>query len=249
LGVACIVTPGFSAAGQVLPSVPPNSQARGTLKGSVTDSVGRSLQAVEVTVVGTGRSIRTDSSGVFELNDIPVGSYRVVARRLGFRPQSRDATVTFALGRTLSFVLASAPQLLDAQKVVGEMNIMPPGTPQRMFDFYRRRRIGTGTYITRDQIDRAGSVRATLGGVSGIRVFTASGGQVRGLKFIRCSGTIRGGESPVAYFLDGLQTNDGVFSFLSDIDIEALEIYKGPASMPAEAAGNACAAVFIWTKR
>jgi hypothetical protein len=214
----------------------------------VTDSTRNPLAAVEVTIIGSGRSARTDASGAFEFQDIPLGSYKILIRRLGFRPQSQDVTVVAGSSPIFSFALAAAPQLLDAQKVTAVLD-MPPGTPQRMFDFYRRRRIGTGTYITRDQIERAGSVRATLGGVSGVRVFTAPGGQVRGLKFIRCSGTIRDGQSPVAYFLDGLQTTDGVFSFLSDNDIEALEIYKGPASMPPEAVGNACAAVFIWTKR
>ncbi len=31
--------------------------------------------------------------------------------------------------------------------------------------------------------------------------------------------------------------------------VAAIEIYKGPATMPAEALGNACAAVYIWTRR
>lgn len=225
------------------------SHARGAIAGSVVDSSGKPLQSAVINVFGTERSTRTDSAGAFEFRDLPAGSYRVDAKRLGYQPQSRAATIADGQVVTIKFALVFAPQLLETRKITSQLDILPPGAPQRMFDFYRRRKTGTGTYISRDQIERAGSVRATLGAVSGIRLYTAPGGQVRGIKFIRCSGTIRDGASAVAYFLDGIQTTDGVFALLSDTDIEALEIYKGPASMPAEAAGSGCAAVFIWTRR
>lgn len=248
LSIAFLVAGGSLAQSQTSNSKT-NSGTTGTLSGLVSDSLRHPLQSVEVTIVGIGRSARTDSAGEFVFRDLPFGSYRVEAKRIGYQPHAHAATVSDVRGSRIVFVLSAAPQVLDPQNILGQLNILPPGAPQRLFDFYRRRKTATGTYITRDQIERTGSVRATLAPVSGIRLFTAPGGQVRGMKFIRCSGSIRGDPSPVAYFLDGLQTNEGVFSFLSDNDIEALEIYKGAASMPPEAVGNACAAVFIWTRR
>ncbi len=235
------------ASGQATSSGSPVVVGAGAIKGSVVDELGAPLGAVEVTILRSGKSIRTDAAGLFEFRDLPIGTYQLEARRLGYQPQARDVTVASGSDVRVAIVLRATAQQLEAKKVTARAGVMPPGAPDRMFDFYRRRATGVGTFITRDDIERAGSVRASLGGIAGVRVGVANGGQVRDLQFIRCSGTI-GGRSPVAYFVDGFQTGGG-FAFLSDADIEAMEIYKGPASMPAEAVGNACAAVFIWTRR
>ena len=64
-----------------------------------------------------------------------------------------------------------------------------------------------------------------------------------------------GGE-PVIY-LDGIRVHrpgSGPMHVLWDVsslDLEALEVYKGPASVPPEFSGSdaACGAIVIWTKR
>lgn len=249
IATICSIVIGLRAEGQTGSASSETKRPGGTLQGSVSDWSNQPLTGAEVTIVAMGLSTRTDSAGAFAFQNVPAGSYRVEARRLGYQPMAHAATIAGASDAKIAFTLPPAAQLLDAKEITGKRDIMPPDAPQRMFDFYRRRKTGMGIYVTRDQIERAGSVRATLGGVSGIRLSTAPGGQLRGIEFVRCSGSLRDRASPVAYFLDGRQTTEGGLSFLSDVDIEALEIYKGPASMPPEAVGNACAAVFIWTRR
>ncbi len=53
----------------------------------------------------------------------------------------------------------------------------------------------------------------------------------------------------LAYFLDGLRTTGDLLTVFRPQNIEAIEIYRGPSELPPEAMGNACAAVFIWTRR
>lgn len=50
-------------------------------------------------------------------------------------------------------------------------------------------------------------------------------------------------------FVDGMRVRG--LSFLNSISpaqIEGIEVYQGAAQLPAEAKGNACAAIFIWLK-
>jgi hypothetical protein len=56
-------------------------------------------------------------------------------------------------------------------------------------------------------------------------------------------------------FVNGLEVGSGnietameVLDDLTTLDVEAMEVYRGPSQLPQEAMGNACAAVFIWTR-
>jgi hypothetical protein len=59
-------------------------------------------------------------------------------------------------------------------------------------------------------------------------------------------------DSPVhpILFIDGFRVRGlGTLSALNPSDIEAIEVYQGAAQLPAEAKGNACAAIFVWVKQ
>lgn len=56
----------------------------------------------------------------------------------------------------------------------------------------------------------------------------------------------------VALFVDGSPVpkgyRDSELGDLKLVEIEGLEVYRSPAELPMEASGNACAAVFVWTR-
>ena len=58
--------------------------------GTITDPQGLVVPGVKVTVTNTATNVSTettsDKSGFYEVLNLPIGSYRIVARHEGFRP-------------------------------------------------------------------------------------------------------------------------------------------------------------------
>jgi hypothetical protein len=69
--------------------------ASGQLTLNIVDQNGLALPAVEVAVAGTvvTRQVKTDDDGQAVFHDLPIGSYRLSARLLGFVSESREVTV------------------------------------------------------------------------------------------------------------------------------------------------------------
>ena len=64
---------------------------RGGIEGRVVDPAGRPLAAADVSV-GRWRAT-TDADGAWRIAPLEPGPYRVVVRRLGYRPSLRDVAV------------------------------------------------------------------------------------------------------------------------------------------------------------
>jgi hypothetical protein len=64
----------------------------GSIAGCTTDTVSQQLPGTTVLAKGGGvqRTARTDSSGCYELKDLPSGSYRVTASLAGFTNVTRN---------------------------------------------------------------------------------------------------------------------------------------------------------------
>jgi hypothetical protein len=102
----------------VLPPLATHATAQGVTTGAVTGTVsneqGTPLDAVQIQVVnrstGFTTSAMTRSNGVFTVHGLEVGgNYAVTARRLGFRPQTRE-NVTIALGQSTRADFRLEPQ-------------------------------------------------------------------------------------------------------------------------------------------
>jgi hypothetical protein len=56
----------------------------------------------------------------------------------------------------------------------------------------------------------------------------------------------------VALYLDGIRVDTAslrqTIAELALSEIEAVEVYRGVSELPAEAMGNACSAIFVWTR-
>lgn len=82
-----------------------------TIVGIVTDTAGKAVDSAEVVVASPDRRTVTGADGRFQLDDIKPGSYALVARKLGFFPQSRRVTVDSA-GGSVKFELVQRPYSL-----------------------------------------------------------------------------------------------------------------------------------------
>jgi len=219
------------------PGLPPP-----TLMGTVRDSGGAPVASVRVSFLGVGAV--TDSAGFFLLAGLRAGAGTLSFRRIGFEP--RDVTMALGDGRadSLSVVLTILPQTLPGVTTEDD-----PAVQLRLSDFYRHRQNGMGSYFDRKQLEalRIDRISDALRRVPGIRV-TSQGGRYQ----VRVGRTSGLRDCPPDFWLDGIRAP---YLNVDDVplrDVEALEVYKGPSSLPPELInrfGNpACGAVVIWTR-
>ncbi len=108
-----------------------------TIRGSVTDPSGTPIAGAEITVLNLGtniqRSVPSNESGDFEVSDLPRGSYRVTAKRAGFKTfvadnvilestQIRRIDIALELGAVTSEVTVQADAAVittDTAKIQG----------------------------------------------------------------------------------------------------------------------------------
>jgi iron complex outermembrane receptor protein len=94
--------------------------AAGRITGTVTDRIaGAPIPNVSVTVTGTQLGARTGTDGRFSIADVPAGSQRVRAARIGYTPSDQVVNVAAGQTATLNFALSTASVTLDQMVVVG----------------------------------------------------------------------------------------------------------------------------------
>lgn len=211
----------------------------------ITDSVGRPVAGAEVQVVGTSLRGNTDEEGRVALLAVPSGAAVLRVRRLGFA--EKTIPISVIPGSTPDTRAMLLPVALDLKKVVVKSRMLKPDRYARTgkFDaFYARRAQGLGTFLTREDVDARAASRSEdlLRMVTGVRIRYR--GMVPSIQFLRCGS--------VAVYIDGFRSHDGYVGYfaLSPLDIEAMEVYHGMASVPPEFSPrpNDCAAVVVWTR-
>lgn len=239
------------------------TQASTRVAGTVLQLPGIPLRGAVVRIEGVARATLSDSQGRFTLT-AQNGEIALHVRALGY--SSFDTTLVLT-GRPLVPVLVMMFRVataLDTTRVRAVATGKPAryGSTTRFDAFYERktRAIG-GSFLTREDIERADVSDAAdlLRRIPGVRVQRTSTGIAR-VQFPRCAGVAdpgRGessdgrGPSPVVQvFVDGTKVSEPfvTLSSLAASDVEAMEVYRGVADLPPEAAGNGCAAIMIWTR-
>jgi hypothetical protein len=222
----------------------------------VTNLSGVRIAGVELTVANSTLHAVTNDSGEFMFGAPPTGRVRLTAHRLGFKPLEKGFKIDPGESRRVDFELEGIPDLLDTVTVVGR------GGNGRMAEFWNRRIVGNGAVITRDEIERRKPYRPSdlLRTVAGVRVNTGDmtdhpviqmGRSVVG-PVTRRSTQMSASECRVNYYLDGSWVASGTFHIddLSPTSIEAIEVYRGPAEVPAKfrQRETACGLIVIWTR-
>lgn len=218
-------------------------RGNGRLSGTVKTRDGAPIARALVTVPGTELAVRTDSSGTFRLRDLPVGTYTLEARALGF-VASRSAVDIPLDGAADERLVLDRLASLDTVKVIAQgVRVYD----QRFVGFERRRASGLGRYRGPEQLAamRPFRVADILRTMAGIRIIYE-----RGRDLVRMR-TMLDYCTPEV-FVDGMRmfTDDGDLDRLLYVeDVRAVEVYSPLIPTPPEflVVGARCGVIVFLT--
>lgn len=225
--------------------------------GHVRNVSGVAIPGAEVWIEGTNRRVFSNDSGVFRLDSVPNGRVKVQVRRVGFRPDSKRVSLAQGDAKQVKFMLEGMLEELDAVVVTAR-----EGASGRLREFWARRMVGIGVFVTREEINRRHPPQTAdlFQGVMGIHVITRSGNGestriVTGRQAVSAiprGNSAASNQCPMQYYVDGIFMSPGSFSVddISPIQIEAVEIFRGPSEVPARfrQRETGCGLVVIWTR-
>lgn len=233
------------------------------LRGRVTTRMEIPLPLAEIAVLGTEpRTVMTDSAGRFLVRELAVGQHVVRVRRIGFKPQYLSATLVAGEAREFNIILEAGPHELPEVKVTARLaKPIEYAWTTKYDEFFHRRRVGLGKFITREEFEKKNPYRTSsiLFEIPGVNV-RFSGHERTEIWFTGCN--------RISVWIDGFQvrvtpqsgpgsrrgagpTPADIGELISRIlpsQIELVEVYSGPARMPAEYLGDSCAAIAFWTR-
>ncbi len=103
--------------------------ATGNVAGKVVDKAsGKPLANVTIEIKGTNIVTFSKSNGSFYLKNVPVGKQEVMARMLGYQPETKSVDIQKDLTQNIKFVLERKALLLQGMKIA-ETRAVPRETP------------------------------------------------------------------------------------------------------------------------
>lgn len=233
----CLVLLGLAGTGhaQVISGTLREAESRAPLRGGVVSLLGRDSVAVS--------EARTDSAGAFSLALPGAGAFRLRASLAGYRA-AVSPVLHLGARDTLEveFTLARDTVVLEPL-VVRARSRRLTGAARRFYD-RARTHAGSGTFITRDEIDRVNPLRATdlLRRIPGVQATPLPGGN---------HVTVRGGCLPTVY-VDGTRVHGyrSIDDLVHPMELEGVEVYRSPHEAPPAYTGMhaGCAVVLLWTR-
>lgn len=224
--------------------------------GTVRNVSGVVIAGADVWIEGTDRRVVSNDSGEFHLDRVPSGRVKVMVRRLGFQPDSKKLSLQTGDTRQVKFVLEGLVEELEAVIVTAR-----EGASGRMQEFWARRMVGIGVFITRAEIERRHPPRTAdlFQQVMGVHVVSGGNGEstrlVTGRQSVSATAlnrSIGSGGCQMQYYVDGIFMTPGTFTVdeITPDMIEAVEVFRGPSETPARfrQRDTACGLVVIWTR-
>ena len=210
------------------------------LTGTVlTAAEGRPLAEALVSIVG-GPQARTNEAGQWTIANAPAGTGMLEVRAVGYYPERRPVNV-FAGAAPVHITLSTLKAVLDTVRVTASRV-----TDQNRSGFMERRRtMGTGKFLTAEDIARRNPIFASdiFRSVSGVYVDTG----------IRVRGAF--GECSPALYIDGRPyppmaelTPDDINVWVEPRRIAAIEVYTDQVPPQFQSALNGCGSIVIWLK-
>ena len=217
------------------------------LIGMIRDSSGRPVMGVELRLKGTdGILARTNDAGGFRISSMPVGTSTIALRRLGFAPASLEVHLR---AHTVDSLVISMGMLATSLPGVAAVDEHDARSKRWLAGFWERKKLGFGSFITREDIDRRNAIEFTdlVRVIPGVRVSTSGGRPT-----IRFARDANSRDCPPQYVVDGMRIENGSPDEFTPEDVEAIEIYSGPATVPVQFKSRpdqrTCGAVVIWTR-
>lgn len=217
----------------------------GGIKGTLRDMQGLPVAGALIAVAGTTLVGESDERGEFTLAKARAGEMSIRIKRIGFRPDTVRVTVLAGKTVPVELIMDRLAVELSPLVIYGRKNVTG-----RMGGFYDRLTRGNGHFFTREQIDRRNPVNLTdlFRMVPGARVLNSNMGS-NAVRF-------RGARCPPLVWLDGTPAYSGELPLdaLDPRTFEGIEIYSGPAGVPAEFMGNrsmssACGTIILWSRQ
>lgn len=200
---------------------------------------GRRVRRNGVPLLGEGR----DGAILY-----PMHRYHLVLRYIlhdAVRPAGLVVAVIIALGSAPESRAQSVPATPTAADSIAAQQAEDDHLARR--GFYRRRSAGVGWFATHDEPMMARSLRLSdvLRIVPGINVIEQGAGAL-------VVSARSPGRCPLAVFVDGTYTTIRNVDELSVEDTAALEVYRGPADVPAgfhaPVYDRTCGALLVWSR-
>ena len=216
----------------------------------IDDATDAAVPDVRVSIVGQRGEGVTDAFGRFFYRPERVGRVALVLRRLGYLPGSLVVDVVSGDTARVTLAMTVAPQTLETVAVRDTITSLSPFLSG--FDRRVRTHAGSASYITRQEIDRMHASRPTdlLRRTTSLIVEDSAGAVI---VLARRMGARSMQKCPMQFVVDGEARYTFNFNELAAEDIHGIEIYPGPATVPAEFAsmlGSArCGAIIVWTRR
>jgi len=217
------------------------SVTTGRLIGEVRDAMtDRPVVAAAISVVGGTAMTETNRRGVFILSGVPVGVHELAVRHLGYAPL--EHTVAVLRGVTTEVEIGMAPQPVEVAPIVA---VATRSRRLEIKGFYERKYwgelTGNGYFFSPEYIERWRPSNVRFLVASNVPGITWSGSNRRmssGFSSLTCRMT---------FFLDGFEWSS--WPNIPWSQLAGVEVYKGPASLPAEFSGSdaRCGAVVVWT--
>lgn len=234
----------------VLSALPVLARAQGApagLVGIVKDSAGQPLPDVQVRLNGaSGPRAITGASGGFAFASLAPGVTLVMVRRLGFAPDSVRLVLRPGRVDSLVLVMNSVAASLPGVTVQDEAS---DRSHRLLAGFWERRSRGFGNFLTRDEIEKrdAHDFVDLTRMIPSVHVVTMNGRQT-----LRFSGSLQPRDCPPQYVVDGMRIENGQPDEFTPQDIEAVEFYSGPATIPPQftnrSFSHTCGVIVIWTR-
>jgi hypothetical protein len=244
------------------------TQEPAVFRGHVSDSLGRAIAGVQITLSEGSRTSRTDSAGAFVFRELEPALYHVTLQRLGFAPITGTARLNRGDTVDLRFRMRAVAIQLDTVRTQVRAEEIRSG-------FDSRRSAGFGVFLTAADFDaRPGSslaevLRARVGGIEILR-FRLNQWAAVGTHTVQfncgfetgraCNGMSNWPDHCyMQIIIDGIRVYEhtadnsmppvDLASYLPS-DLAAVEIYRGAAETPLEfnATGSECGTIVLWTK-
>jgi len=187
----------------------------GAIEGYVKDAETESpIQEAAVTVGAVDRQMTTDARGYFVFSDLPEGTYKVVARRIGYQSTSREVEVQAGTTQKMTFFLGTRAIVLGEIVVIARAEKAHPKAEAVEREIEERRPRDVGEFFR--EIPGASVVKK--GGMALDPV-------IRGFKYEQLNVIIDGG---VRVFGACPNRMDPSTAHVQAEDLEKVELFRGP---------------------
>lgn len=230
--------------------------AGATLRVRITDSAFRAIPLANLLILGKSGAYPSGTDGRVPAIQLSAGQYRLVARAIGFVPDTISVVLKDGEARSLDAKLVRVIYRLR------DLVTTAPSWAPSLEDYARRVQVYGGRLITRRDIERSSYLHVAdlLGTVIGMRIdhvpptVNLQHGRIDGgATYIHSTGCIGRG----SMFIDGreIMGSPAPLSEVADrlevvrpLEIELVEVYRRREEIPARYRDpEACMAVMIWT--